>query len=339
MPLLAAAHAHRHGAARLFLLFIIVVLVVVGVILLLQRHRDRRSLDETSPGSLAQQPGPSLAHGDESIPVVRAQGLKELPRGRYGLVDLLRSEWIKLRTVRSTMWTLGLTILLGVAIAVLATAETRANWSTMTPASQAGYDPIGSSLIGVYFGQLTIGVLGILAMSAEFGTGTIRATFSAAPRRPLVLAAKALVFAAVALVISEITAFASFFLGQAILTAPAAHATIASPGALRAVAGSGLFLCVTGLLALGLATIIRHTAGAICAFAGIMLVLPLLVQQLPASLDNDLSRYMPLRIGATIVSGPPLANTFSPWAGLLLLCGYAAVLLSIGGVVLAKRDA
>ena len=97
----------------------------------------------------------------------------------------------------------------------------------------------------------------MLVMSGEYSSGTIRATFSAAPRRPLVLAAKTLVFGAVALVVAEIVAFASFFLGQALLSAPAVHATLSSPGALRAVAGSGLYLCLIGLFALGLATIIR----------------------------------------------------------------------------------
>jgi ABC-2 type transport system permease protein len=110
-------------------------------------------------------------------------------------------------------------------------------------------------------------------------------------------------------------------------------------GALRAVAESGLYLCVMGLFALGLATIIRNTAGAISAFAGIQLLVPLIVQQLPTSLDNDLTRFLPLRIGATIVSGPPLANTFSPWTGLAVLCAYAAVVLVIGTVVLVQRDA
>jgi ABC-2 type transport system permease protein len=341
-PLLAAAHAHRHGG-RYILLFIVVIVVVVGVILLVQRHRDRRPLGETTAAS----------QEEETISVTRSQGRttdprgegtmserkKELPHGRYGIAELLRSEWTKLRTVRSTMWTLGLTVLVGVAIGALATGVTRADWLTTTPANRAAFDPIGRSLVGVYFSQLTIGVLGVLVMSAEYSTGTIRATFSAAPRRPLVLAAKALVFGVVALLTSEIVAFASFFLGQAFLTAPAVHATIGSPGALRAVAGSGLYLCVMGLLALGLATIIRHTAGAICAFAGILLLVPLIVQQLPSSLDNDLARYMPLRIGAEMVSGPPLANTFSPWTGLAVLFVYAAVLLIIGGAVLVKRDA
>src|SRR6185437_7181730 len=188
------------------------------------------------------------------------------PSGRYRITGLLASEWTKLRTVRSTMWTLGALVVLGLGLSAIATSETRAHWATMSPGDQLGFDPTQTSLIGMFFAQLVIGILGVLVMSAEYGTGTIRATLSAAPERPKVLLAKIAVFGAVALVVSEVVAFLAFFLGQALLTAPAAHTTLSSPGALRAVAGSGLFLCLLSLVALGLATIIRHTAGAISAY-------------------------------------------------------------------------
>ena len=178
---------------------------------------------------------------------------KDLPPGRYGISGLLRSEWTKLRSLRSTMWTLGITVVLGIGISALATAETRAHWSSMSIGDRLSFDPTSTSLIGVFVGQLTIGVLGVLVMSGEYGSGTIRATFSAAPRRPLVLVAKAAVFGLVALVAAEIVSFLSYFLGQALLTAPATHTTLGSPGALRAVAGSGIYLCLIGLCALGLA--------------------------------------------------------------------------------------
>jgi ABC-type transport system involved in multi-copper enzyme maturation permease subunit len=249
--------------------------------------------------------------------------------------DLARSEWTKLRSLRSTMWTLSMTVVLGIGISALATAETRAHWSS----SQVGFDPTATSLIGVFFGQLTIGVLGVLAMSGEYGSGTIRATFAAAPRRPLVLAAKTLVFGAVALVIAEIVAFASFLLGQALLSAPAIHATLSSPGALRAVAGSGLYLCFIGLFALGIATIVRHTAGAISAFLGILLLGPVVVGALPTSLADKIEMFMPDHIGAAVVTLHMGQETLPPWIGLLVLFGYAVALLVIGGVLLVRRDA
>ena len=190
----------------------------------------------------------------------------------------------------------------------------------------------------MFFGQLTIGVLGVLVMSGEYSSGTIRATFSAAPRRPLVLAAKAAVFGFVALVVAEIVAFLSFFVGQALLTAPAIHTTLGSPGALRSVAGSGVYLCLIGLFALGLATIIRHTAGSISAFLGILLVVPIIVRALPTSLANRSRSSCPITSGRPSCRSTWAAN-LSPWTGLLLLFGYAVLLLVVGAVLLVRRDA
>lgn len=284
---------------------------------------------------------------------------RALPSGRYSFVDLLNSEWIKLRSVRSTIWSFVIVVVLGVGVGILATAETRANWAH---SGHFGFQPIRTSLIGVDVAQLVIGVLGVLVMTGEYGTGTIRATFSAAPRRPLVLAAKTVVFTAVAVVVSEIVAFLSFFLGQAMLTSPAPHATLSSPGALRAVVGSGLYICVIGLIGLGLGVLIRHTAGAIGALVGVLLILPLVISALPNSIINAVQRYEPLQIGKMMITVPPRfiratiegpkgvvkhvvihggvgTFTFSPWVGFGILCGYAVALLVVGTVLLSRRDA
>jgi ABC-2 type transport system permease protein len=263
----------------------------------------------------------------------------DLPSGRYDLVDLMRSEWTKLRTVRSTMWTLGITIVVGIGVSALATGETRAHWSTMSLPTRIGFDPTRVSLIPLFFCQLAIGVLGVLVMSAEYGTGTARATFAAAPRRPRVLLAKTAVFGAVALLVSEVTAFLSFFVGQAMLTAPARHATLSTPGSLRAVIGTGLYLCIISLFALGLGAILRHTAGGISAFVGVLLVLPIIIQALPNSIQNDVVRFMPSRIGEVMMTpGPASPHAFSAWPGFVVLCGYAVAALVVGGALLVSRD-
>lgn len=264
---------------------------------------------------------------------------KVLPNGRYGMSGLLKSEWTKIRSVRSTMWTLGVTVVLGIGLSALATWETRSHWSTMGIGDRLTFDATRTSLIGIFFGQFAIGVLGAMVMSAEYGTGTIRATFSATPRRPLVLIAKATVFGVIALVVSEVVAFIAYFLGQALLSAPATHTTLSSPGALRAVAGSGLYLCVLGLFSLGLAAIVRHTAAAISTFIGILLVLPLIVSALPTSVSIDVERFLPAHIGQSMVSLVNGPKSFAPWPGFLLLCAYAAATLIIGGVLMVRRDA
>ncbi len=177
------------------------------------------------------------------------------PTGHYNLIDLARSEWTKLRSVRSTMWTLIVTVVLGLGVSAIATAETRSHWSTMSVQSIQSFDPTALSLIGVFIAEFAIGVLGVLVMSAEYSTGTIRAVFSAAPRRNRVLLAKILVFTTLAVVVAEFVSFMSFFLGQALLSSPAVHATLSTPGALRAVVGCGLYVATLGLLGLGIATI------------------------------------------------------------------------------------
>jgi ABC-2 type transport system permease protein len=214
----------------------------------------------------------------------------------------LGSEWTKLRTVRSTMWTLGATILVGVGVSAIAMGVTRAHWIT------------------------------------ESATGTIRATLAAEPRRPMVFAAKVLVFTAVSLVVSEITSFASFLIGQAILTSPARHATLSSPGALRAVAGVGLFLCLSGLLALGIAAVIRHTAEAIGGYVFVMLVLPIVVAGLPSSLEYAIERFLPESVGSVMINNP-VPHSFGPWTEFAILCGYTVVMLALGTVLLVRRDA
>jgi hypothetical protein len=287
--------------------------------------------------------------------------------GRAGLRRAMAAEWTKLWSVRSTMWTLVATVVAVVGLCALGTG-------TITP-SEIIDDPTRRSLIGIFLGQLIFGVLGVLVMSAEYGTGTIRATLSAIPRRPVVLTAKVVVFGTVAVVVSEILAFSAFAVGQAILSAKHAvgskaaaaqraqqlgvkiphniaavlstgSASLGQPGVLRAVVGAGLYLAVLGLLALGLATIIRHTAGAISAFVGVVLVLPLIVQALPASLSNAVARYLPANIGLVMLStndvpaaSREVAYAFSPWVGFALLVLYTAVILGIGCWVLVRRDA
>jgi ABC-2 type transport system permease protein len=261
------------------------------------------------------------------------------PAGRYGLIELLRSEWTKLRTVRSTIWTLGVTVLVGLAASGVATGFTRTHWATESAASRAAFDPVEVSLMGVYLGgTLMLGILGILVVSSEYATGTIRATLAAAPRRPVVLGAKVLVFGTVALVAAELVAFGGFFLGQALLTSPARHASLSSPGALRAVAGIGLFLSVVGLFALGIAVLVRHTAGAISAYVGVILVAPLIAGAFPTSLHNQVERLLPVEFGAVMINDGH-AGDFGPWVGLLVLCGYTALILVLGTVLLVRRDA
>ncbi len=268
-----------------------------------------------------------------------------VPEGHYGALGQMRSEWTKMRSVRSTIWTLVVTVLAVVGIGIVATAVTAAQWRQGGLIDHLTFDPTARSLAGVFLGQIVIGVLGVLVMSAEYGTGTIRATLSAIPNRPLVLACKVIVFGVAALLASEILTFAAFFIGQELLKGTTPYATISQPGVLRAVAGAGLVLSVLGLFALGIATIIRHTAGALATYVGVLLVLPLILQAFPVSFQHATIRYMPLVIGENMAATRPDIHAFgggtllSPWVGFGVLCAYTVVVLVVGGVLMVRRDA
>jgi ABC-2 type transport system permease protein len=263
---------------------------------------------------------------------------------RYRPAGVLRSEWTKLRSVRSTTWTLLATVVITIGIGVIATATEASRWAHSPPGSHLSFDPTSLSLTGLLFGQFAIGILGVLAISAEYGTGTIRASLAAVPDRRLLLAAKAAVFAAVVLVVGEVVSFGAFFIGQMLIGGGAPHATIGQPGVLRAVAGAGLYVALLGLFALGLGSIIRHTAGAIAVFVGVLLIIPLILPALPTSLNHAINKLEPITIGMAMTSvnthtGSNPVPTLSPWVGLALLAGYAALALGIGGWRMMRRDA
>jgi ABC-type transport system involved in multi-copper enzyme maturation permease subunit len=251
--------------------------------------------------------------------------------------NILRSEWTKMVSVRSTWRTLLAAAILMVGLAAILCA-TYANGSS-SAAERATFDPTSFSLVGIQMAQLAFGVLGVLLISSEYATGMIRTTLTAVPQRWLVLAGKATAFTGVTLVIGIGASFISFFTGQAILSGKGLQASISSPGVLRSVVGAGLYLTVFGLMALGLGTVMRHTAGAITTLFGVTLALPGLVALLPASQHEAIAQYLPSNAGAAIYHVHTQAHMLGPWAGLGIFSLYAAVALIAAGVLLTRRDA
>ncbi|MGA4538841.1 ABC transporter permease [Uniformispora flossi] len=173
------------------------------------------------------------------------------------------SECAKLVSVRSTYLTLALAFGLGITLGVTETSSIAAHWPTTTAAERAAFDPVGASLDGYEFGLLAFGVLGVLSVSGEYGTGQITATLTAVPRRGTVFAAKAAVVGGLSLALGELAAFTSFFLGQWRLSAAGLDVTLGDPGVLRAVVCAGIYLCVVAIVGFGLGAVVRHTAGAV----------------------------------------------------------------------------
>ena len=256
--------------------------------------------------------------------------------GSYGFRTVAGMEWRKLRTIGSTWWIVAFFAVSMIGFAMLALSHE--GYAQMSAADRAAFDPTHDCFIGLILGQLLLGALGVLAITSEFSSGMIRATLAAAPKRPLVLAAKAAVLGAVTLAAGEVTAFAAFVAGQAVLQAPAPHATLGQPGVLRAVAMAGAYPALIALISLGIGAIIRHTAGAICALVGMVFVLPLLFS-LSSSLRNTAQKFLPDTMRNSLIAVKPVGHLLSPGLTFGLLCGYAMAALAAGAWALARHDA
>lgn len=250
---------------------------------------------------------------------------------------VLRSEWVKLRSLRSSWITMALAVAGLVVVAIVGGILTNQDWTHMHPGELARFDPISQSLTGINFSQLAIGVLGVLFITGEYGTGMIRSTLAAAPRRLPVLWAKAALFAAVTFVLMELSAFVAFLTGQAAL---GSHGTtLAATGALRATVGTGLYLTVVAVLGIALGFIIRSTAGGIAALFGILLVLPGILAILPQTWQDDIGPYLPSNAGAALYDLHPESASLAPWTGFAVFCLYAVAAMVAAAIVLKRRDA
>jgi ABC-type transport system involved in multi-copper enzyme maturation permease subunit len=269
-----------------------------------------------------------------------------IPAARRGTLarDLLSAEWTKIRSVRSTIWTLTLFVVVSLGLTSLFTWLTVSNWTGPHAGDRDArvvIDPVGFILgSGLFLGQLTICVLGVLVITSEYSTGTIRASLLAVPRRLEMLTAKTAVFAALLIVVAEIIAFGSFFIGSAILHSRV-PVSLGDRNVTRAVVGTGLYLTVLGLFSLAIGSLIRHTAGAISAAIGIVLVLPILAGLLPGSWGAHVNGYLPEQAGILIGQQHPPAdgNVLSAWQGFGVFCLWTAVLLAVGAYLLKRRDA
>jgi len=263
-------------------------------------------------------------------------------RGRAGFGGTLRSELTKIRSVRSTYWSLIALVVITIGISALFAYGHAQNFSQMPPFAQAHQraqfisQATETSLFGLILGQLVIAVLGALTMTSEYSTGMLRTSLTVMPRRGVLYAAKAVVFGGVALVVGLVTSFVSYFVGQAILSSQHINSTIGQPGVLRAVIGGGLFLAVCGLLSFGLGAILRHTAGAISAAIGLLFVATILAGFLPYNWAVHVDKWIPFNAGGAIWENQSGTNPFSPWTGFAVFCGYAAIAL-IGGLILFRR--
>jgi ABC-type transport system involved in multi-copper enzyme maturation permease subunit len=244
----------------------------------------------------------------------------------YRFRDIARMEWLKLRSLRSTWWTLAFTVAGAVTIAVLVGLNSKA----------ADTDITNNILAGVAAGLLLTGVLGALTMTNEYSSGLIRTTLAAVPDRRRLLAAKAAVFGAVALGVGEVAAFVSYLAGVATLPGGIPAPGLDQPAVLRAVLLAGGGYCLIGLIGLGLGAVIRHSGATIAVLVGGVYI----GAQFLAMVSTNLVGYVPVAIVAnSLAVTRPLPRALGPWTGLAVLCLYAVAALGAGGWLLRRRDA
>ena len=268
-----------------------------------------------------------------TAPPARAAVPPAIVRGR----DVVISEWTKLRSVRSNRWTL-----LSVAIVTIGSAALVGSALAAGPPPPPGgpITALTQSFLGyAEYAVLPAGVLGVLAFSSEYATGLIRTTYAAVPRRWAVLAAKAAVLGAAALIAGEVLAFTSFLLTQAVLAGHHRGLSLSHPGVTGAVLAAGVLLGVSAVTGLGLGAILRHVAAAVAALVGVIYLLSLACLLLPSPWDDRIGRFTIALAAYQVVALRPQRGLLSPALSMLVLVAWPAVMLLAAGVVISRRDA
>jgi ABC-type transport system involved in multi-copper enzyme maturation permease subunit len=250
---------------------------------------------------------------------------------------VVRSEWTKLRTLPSTAWSLLAAVALIVGFGALY-CLVRVTRPPSDPAAAAAFDPTAVSLSGVQVAQLAVGILGVLLVTGEYATGTIRVSLTAVPRRLPVLWGKAVVFGLTALVLCLPAVLAAFLVGQSILSAEQLDSRLSDPGVARAVLGSALLLSAGGLLGLALGALLRSTAWAVAGLFGVLFGPQLLTGLLPATWSDRIYPYLPGPAGVAVTAVRPDPATLAPWNGFAVFCLYIAVGLAVAAWQLRRRD-
>ena len=259
--------------------------------------------------------------------------------GRVTLARILLSEWTKFRSLRSTVWCLAIGILLTIGVPLIAAAVTSSQWYQMSPGERTDQNPLDFALVGVYIAQLAIAVLGVLVISAEYSTGSIRSTVIAVPKRLPVLWAKLLNYAIASLAVMISAVLISFFATQAILSGiPELTLSFTDTGVARCLLMGAVYVTMVGGFALALGAITRNTAAGIGLFAAIFFVLPPLTFALPTNSSEAIRQYLPSVAGPQIFALDHGPDTLTPLAGGLVFAGYCAAAIGIAAVLLRRRD-
>jgi ABC-type transport system involved in multi-copper enzyme maturation permease subunit len=264
------------------------------------------------------------------------------PAYRVTGVRVLRSEWAKFWSLRSTWITLAISLLLLIAVGLVAAARYSPQLARQQDSHHlisVGGNAVAIALAGIALAQLATGVLGVLFSAGEYSTGMIRSTLAAVPRRLPVLWSKTAVFGVTVLVLGTAGACAAFLGGEHFLSGQPVALSFSSSGVLRCLLGAGVYLALIAVMGVALGVLIRSVAGGIAALVGGLMLLPVLTDLLPSSWADNVSPYLPGNAGDAMYALTRGSNTLSPGAGLAVFAGWAALLLALAAWRLARTDA
>jgi ABC-type transport system involved in multi-copper enzyme maturation permease subunit len=261
------------------------------------------------------------------------------PAAKASFGRVLASEWTKIRTVRSTFWTLLAGVVVSVGLSVLISLAFASSYDQLPASDKASFDTASFSLVGLNFGMVAFGVLGVLVVTGEYATGMIRTSLTAVPRRGQYLAAKALVLTGLVLVVGLVVSFASFFLAQLVYRTKDLDGSLGDPGVLRAVIGGAIYLTLIALISLAVGMLLRHTAGAVTTVLGVLFVLPIIGSFLPGEWGDTVAKLLPSNAGGALMSARDMPNTLSPWTGGAVFALYTVLVLAAAFVSFQRRDA
>jgi ABC-2 type transport system permease protein len=251
-----------------------------------------------------------------------------------------RAEWIKLRTMRSTGYLIVGIVAFCAALTALNATSVGVDYAGMSPADRAEFDPLAISLRGYLLAQIALGMLGGLAITAEYGSRTISGTLAAVPGRGRVLAAKATVLTLVAVPVGLVVSVISFVVGQASLAAKdAPHLSLTDGLALRGIAGSSAYLALATLFGLAIGTILRSTTATVTTLFGALLIVQAFAPALPGGFGDWMMKYWPSVAGGQIITGYRDPDLLGPWSGLAVLAACVCALMAAAFVVFRERDA
>ncbi|MDX3763982.1 ABC transporter permease [Streptomyces sp. AK02-04a] len=254
------------------------------------------------------------------------------------VIQVVRSEWTKIRSVASTLWTLSLAVVVTIALSMLISALSKNEFDKMSAKDRLSFDPTFTSFAGMSLGQLAMIVFGVLVVSNEYSTGMIRTSLAAVPQRGTLLYSKIAVASGLALAVGMITSFFAFFLGQSMLGSH--RASIGDPHVLRAVIGGGLYMTLIAVFSMGVATMLRSSMLSL----GILMPFFFLISNILGNVDatKKIGQFLPDQAGSKImqVVTPTDHDTpYGPWGGLAIMALWGLAALAGGYALLKKRDA